>query len=211
MNEEFLKELIQAGISFGFYDKHEVVSFEAYIHDTRWTFLNTDTGAKHSIAAEPHISSPERVIAHWKGFVADTGLSIEDIKITGPIGALKMSDIKDIISEEYQNELIVAKRTSKCVASRGKWFMRESDGDQDSYETENCEFKGTKREILEEIEKAKATPSVSALYISGGMDGADSVRELTDMDGTFLSWVGDWSVLIWQRSTDDENDKVNKV
>ena len=57
---------------------------------------------------------------------------------------------------------------------------------------------GTFKEIEELVALCLAQyPEVTHIYIGGGYDHAESVREYTE--GIYTPWAGSWEVMVWQR------------
>jgi hypothetical protein len=85
--------------------------------------------------------------------------------------------------------------------SRGTWLCTADAGGQcGPLPAAECHFwRGTWHEIRAAIADVKANhPGVTHLYVSGGYDHADSVRDYHD--GNYTPWTGTWDVLVWSRA-----------
>lgn len=65
-------------------------SFSIAQNDGRYWFYESVTGKSHSISADVGITSPERLEAHWKGFV-------EGVKLQHPTSETKISEVNDLL------------------------------------------------------------------------------------------------------------------
>lgn len=89
----------------------------------------------------------------------------------------------------------------KVIRSRGT-FLCTADhrGDQcrPSEEAGCPKWKGTISEIHKLLYMiAKDYPNVAEVYISGGYDGGDSLRDI--WDGDYEPWISAWHLTIWKR------------
>lgn len=112
-----------------------------------------------------------------------------------------LQDIKVEVSAARNEAVRKAESDYICIRSRGTWLntTNKKEGQCDPQPQGECyEWNGTLKQIKNLIDDVEANhPDCDEIWISGGYDGADSVRDLND--GDYDPWVSDWDVLIWKR------------
>lgn len=81
------------------------------------------------------------------------------------------------------------------LVSRGAW-VRTIDAKGEANETDSWPFLGTAWEFVQ-LTALTARPDISAIYIEGGFNAAESGRDYAD--GNYDPWVGEWSVAVFNR------------
>lgn len=111
-----------------------------------------------------------------------------------------LSTIKSEIIEARETARREARRNcSGChIASRGTHIATlNADGQcRPCPEADAIDWNGTAKEIVRLIEECiKSHPDVTKVYIGGGFDAAQNLREY--LDGIYDPWVESWDVDIW--------------
>ena len=113
-----------------------------------------------------------------------------------------LDDVKAAVSGGYQAALFEAKNEigHGIYRSRGKWIkVTDANGDILAGEDDSWEWDGTLKSLIAAIDESRfGDPKAAALYLEGGVDYAASVRDFSD--GAHESWVGEWSVLVWEKA-----------
>lgn len=117
--------------------------------------------------------------------------------------------IKSAVDAAYWTEYRTARRSGvPVVKSRGRWLATVNSGGQcdPMPGAEAYEWRGTLKEIFKAVLDIQDNfPECTELWIEGGFDGAENVREYTD--GLYDPWVGSWELLVWSRK-DGWNDAI---
>ncbi len=82
------------------------------------------------------------------------------------------------------------------LVSRGAWVRTIGLDGNASNESDTWDFKPTAK-CFAELAALRNDPNVSAVYVEGGFNGAESGRDYAD--GAYDPWVGEWSVPVWSR------------
>lgn len=82
------------------------------------------------------------------------------------------------------------------LVSRGAWVRTIGPDGNASNESDTWEFKPTAA-CYAEIMALRTDPAVTAVYIEGGFNGAETGQDYAD--GAYDPWVGEWSVACWVR------------
>lgn len=94
-----------------------------------------------------------------------------------------------------------AKGSMPWVRSRGTFLCTAGPGNDQAEpnpEADCPEWDGTMREIRDLIAKVEDRyPDVDLIYIAGGFDGGETLRDLTD--GNYEPWLSNWQVHVWRR------------
>ena len=90
------------------------------------------------------------------------------------------------------------------IRSRGRWVNTMGGEGSVIDQCSPCpgaeaqDFRGTRKQLenlVEDIEDRH--PHVKELWVEGGFDGADSLRDM--LEDLYDPWVGSWEVLVWTR------------
>lgn len=121
--------------------------------------------------------------------------SIGEVELTGFDHQQLLRDI----CEEYNKARVTAQRTYKCTRSRGRHIMAYTGrGTQKCLiDSEAMSFPtgaGALRALVKQIRDNH--PDVASMCVCGGLNGADSLRDLND--GEYDPWVEEYSVEFWK-------------
>lgn len=113
-----------------------------------------------------------------------------------------LKQLNEAIANERAKALKDAEGQFKCIYSRGTMLSTcKADGEQcePAIEADPYLWKRTWKSIAELVALVLAKyPHVAQVYISGGYDGADSVRDRWEY-GNYEPWVSSWQVTVWSR------------
>lgn len=113
-----------------------------------------------------------------------------------------IQDLKAAITKARQEAEEEAKMCATCIFPRGMNLSTAGQGGSQCppREEANCPgWKRTWKEVAEVVADVEANyPHVRQVYISGGYDGADSIRSRW-VDDNYDPWVSSWGVTIWER------------
>ena len=82
------------------------------------------------------------------------------------------------------------------LVSRGAWVRTIGLDGNASNENDTWAFEPTAA-CFAEIAALRDDPAVSAVYVEGGFNGAETGRDYAD--GAYDPWIGEWSVACWVR------------
>lgn len=113
------------------------------------------------------------------------------------------AELREQCSGAYQDALTWAQREIRngCFRSRGKWVRVLGVDGSSLLENGEIEWKGTQRQLDALVAQYVGKPEVEDLYIEGGIDWSDNVRNF--YDGDYTPWVTDWTVVIWSRNNEE--------
>ncbi len=121
-------------------------------------------------------------------------------------------DLMSQLKKARQVALSEAKATGyKHVPSRGTFLCtsNKKEGQVDpALEGDMLSWDWTLRQIKELVAKVEANyPEVDEVYLAGGYDGAESVRDY--IDGCYEPCLGMWDLVVWSKEEQKvKNDKV---
>lgn len=114
-----------------------------------------------------------------------------------------LPEINDLIRENRASALREAKKEWDFPFFRSRGVMlctADASGDHigPNSQGEAPYWNGTKKEIKNLIKNVLENhPNVAEIYLTGGWDGADNVREMAD--GCYEPWCGSWTITVWKR------------
>lgn len=112
----------------------------------------------------------------------------------------KLRAIVDRVSAARSEAMTDARQDGPVIRSRGTFLATASGGAQGGPRPEaECPYwGGTLREITELVGIiANEYPGTEKVYIGGGYDAADSVKDL--IDGEYSPWASSWEVVLWTK------------
>jgi hypothetical protein len=113
---------------------------------------------------------------------------------------MNVSQINSRISEAYQAALVDAKHNCGrgCFRSRGRWLKAVNHrGDTVRGECDTWAWDGKAADLADVQRIFEGDTSIQAIYIEGGVDYAESVRDFSD--GAYDPLVEEWEFKIFER------------
>lgn len=113
------------------------------------------------------------------------------------MGKLIYTNVKDTITQARIVAKKEAKKETPTVRSRGAWLIATDDKNERLNESETW-FVTDKASITMFVEKFR--DRAKEIYIEGGFDGANSLKDFND--GDYQPWTSAWSFKLWVADTE---------